>query len=93
MDGVHDLGGVQGFGPVAVEADEPVFHAEWERRVFRMNIAAFLAGHNRGLRYAIERMDPVWYLSSPYYEHWLTTIATGLVENGVIDKNEFRYAA
>jgi nitrile hydratase len=83
---VHDLGGVQGFGPVEVEANEPVFHAEWERRAFRVSIAA--TGHTRGLRHAIERMDPVWYLSSPYYEHWLTGTATGLIEAGVIDKTE-----
>ncbi len=83
---MHDLGGVQGFGGVEVEANEPVFHAEWERRTFRVSIAAMMGGHARGLRHAIERMDPVWYLSSPYYEHWLTAIATGLVEAGVIDK-------
>ena len=30
MDGVHDLGGVNGFGRVEVEHDEPVFHESWE---------------------------------------------------------------
>ena len=85
MDGVHDLGGMQGFGAVDVELDEPVFHADWERRAFRIAIAAMLAGHLRGrFRHAIERMDPAWYLSSPYYEHWLTAAATGLVEAGLI---------
>ena len=88
MDGVHDLGGVQGFGPVEIESGEPVFHAEWERRAFRLNVAAALGGYVHGLRHAIERMDPVWYLSSPYYEHWLTAIVTGLVEAGEIDKAE-----
>jgi nitrile hydratase beta subunit len=88
VDGVHDLGGVQGFGRVQVESDEPVFHADWERRAFRVSTAAMLGGYARGLRHAIERMEPVWYLSSPYYEHWLTAIATGLVETGVIDKTE-----
>jgi len=47
-----------------------------------------LGGYARDLRHAIERMDPVWYLSSPYYEHWLTGIATTLVETGVIDQEE-----
>jgi nitrile hydratase beta subunit len=88
VDGVHDLGGVQGFGPVEVEANEPVFHAQWERRAFRLSTAAMLGGYVPGLRHAIERMDPVWYLSSPYYEHWLTAVATGLLESGVIDKTE-----
>jgi nitrile hydratase len=79
---------MQGFGSVEVEADEPVFHAEWERRVFRINTAVWLTGHGRGLRHAIERMDPVWYLGSSYYEHWLTANATLLVEAGVIDQAE-----
>ena len=85
---MHDLGGVQGFGRVEVEAGEPVFHAQWERRAFRVSVAAMMGGYARDLRHAIERMDPVWYLSSPYYEHWLTGIATTLVETGVIDKKE-----
>jgi nitrile hydratase len=87
MDGVHDLGGVQGFGPVDVEEDEPVFHADWERRAFRMTIASMMAGHLDGrFRHAIERMDPSWYLASPYYEHWLTATVTGLVEAGLIEQ-------
>jgi nitrile hydratase beta subunit len=89
MDGVHDLGGAQGFGPVQVEADEPVFHADWERRAFRVTIAAMMAGHLSGrFRHSIERMDPTWYLASPYYEHWLTATATGLVEGGLITQAE-----
>jgi nitrile hydratase subunit beta len=88
VDGVHDLGGLQGFGSVEIEPCEPVFHADWERRAVRLSVAAMLGGHARGLRHAIERMDPVWYLSSPYYEHWLTAIATGMVETGVIEKEE-----
>jgi nitrile hydratase subunit beta len=84
VDGVHDLGGMQGFGPVDVEEDESVFHADWERRAFRMTIASMMAGHLSGrFRHAIERMDPAWYLASPYYEHWLTATATGLVEAGL----------
>jgi nitrile hydratase len=80
---------MQGFGPVEVEADEPVFHADWERRAFRITVAATMAGHlaNR-MRHAIERMDPTWYLASPYYEHWLTATATGLMEAGLITSEE-----
>jgi len=83
------MGGLQGFGPVEVEADEPVFHADWERRAARLTLAAMLSGHMSGrFRHAIERMDPAWYLSSPYYEHWLTATATGLVEAGAITEEE-----
>ena len=72
MNGIHDLGGMTCFGPIRREEAEPVFHADWERRVFGMNIAAlaFLGPVDRA-RHAIERMDPVEYLSSTYYEHWL----------------------
>ncbi len=89
MDGVHDLGGMQGFGPVEMEVDEPVFHADWERRAYRLTISSMMAGHLNGrFRHAIERMDPAWYLASPYYEHWLTATATGLKECGLITQEE-----
>lgn len=86
---MHDLGGLQGFGLVEIEEDEPVFHADWERRAYRLSIAAMLAGHLNGrFRHAIERMDPAWYLASAYYEHWLTATATGLVEGGLVTQHE-----
>jgi nitrile hydratase subunit beta len=89
VDGIHDLGGIQGFGPVEIEPDEPVFHEEWERRAFRVTMSAMMSGHLNGrFRHAIERMDPAWYLTSSYYEHWLTAAATGLVEAGVIGPEE-----
>jgi nitrile hydratase subunit beta len=77
MNGIHDLGGMTCFGPVRREAGEPIFHADWERRVFAMNLAtlAFLGPVDRA-RHAIERMDPVEYLSTSYYEHWLAAIVT-----------------
>ena len=83
------MGGLQGFGPVDVEADEPVFHTDWERRALRLTLAAMPIRDLSGrFRHAIERMDPVWYLASPYYEHWLTATATGLMEAGVITQQE-----
>ena len=89
MDGVHDLGGIQGFGPVVVERDEPVFHADWERRAFGLTAGCMLSGHLAGrFRHAIERMEPAWYLVSGYYEHWLTAAATGVVEAGIVTQAE-----
>jgi nitrile hydratase len=75
LNGIHDMGGMTCFGIIEREEDEPVFHSEWERRVFAMNIAslAFFGPVDRA-RHAIERMDPAHYLSSSYYEHWLTGI-------------------
>ena len=89
MDGVHDLGGLEDFGSVEVEPDEPVFHAEWERRAAAMKMVLWFAGTTNGRgRYCTERMDPAWYLVSPYYEHWLTATATELLEAGVITQQQ-----
>jgi nitrile hydratase len=90
MDGIHDLGGKEGYGPVEIEPDEPVFHEAWERRAARVVFASFMVGNFSGgeYRHAIERMEPAWYLTSPYYEHMLTGVSTCLVEKGVIDGSE-----
>jgi nitrile hydratase len=73
VNGIHDLGGMHGFGPVVVEADEPVFHADWERRVFGATMLAMGAGiaNIDRFRHAIERLDPIEYLSAGYYGRWL----------------------
>jgi nitrile hydratase beta subunit len=86
----HDLGGAKGFGPVEVEREEPVFHAEWERRAFGITgtFMASGAANTSEFRHAIERMDPDWYLDSTYYEHWLTGLATLLVEKGVVSPED-----
>jgi nitrile hydratase beta subunit len=90
VDGIHDLGGMQGLGPVGVEPAEPVFHHPWEGRAFALALSALAAGgfNTPMFRHAIERMDPVHYLSSSYYEHWLTAVATLLVEAGTVSRLE-----
>jgi hypothetical protein len=86
VDGIHDLGGMQGFGPVVVEPGEPVFHAPWEGRVFAL--AGLVIG--RGLatpdafRHAIERLPPVVYLTAGYYGRWLAAVERLLAETGVM---------
>ena len=88
MDGIHDLGGMQGFGPVERETDEPTFHEEWQRLAFCiMAIAqAQLQNHSADeYRHSVERMDPVHYLQSHYYGRMLTGTTTLLVEKGVLD--------
>jgi nitrile hydratase len=89
MNGIHDLGGMAGFGPVLQESDEPVFHADWERRVFALNIAslAFFGPVDRA-RHAIERMNPATYLSTTYYEHWLSATQTMAKELGYMTDEE-----
>jgi len=90
MNGIHDLGGMQGLGPIEREKDEPVFHDEWERRVFGLFITTFAGGHYNvdEFRHGIERMGHAYYLESPYYEHWLNTVETNLIEKGVITRAE-----
>ena len=92
--GMHDLGGLDGFGPVEVEKDEPYFHEPWERRQFGVGTVVFSLLANGGrFRHTIERMDPAHYLSSSYYEHWTTGMATALVEQGVITREELEQRA
>jgi nitrile hydratase len=90
VDGIHDLGGMQGFGPVAHTPAEPVFPQRWQA-VARalMQLVARAAGVSGGeFRHAIERMAPGHYLTSDYYEHWLTAAATLAVEHGLVAQPE-----
>jgi nitrile hydratase subunit beta len=87
MNGIHDLGGMTCFGRVVREEQEPVFHVAWERRVFAMTLAARVANLDE-FRHAVERMDPLHYLASTYYEHWLAALETLLVEKGFLTKEE-----
>ncbi|MGB1548576.1 MAG: hypothetical protein ACPHIA_08625 [Alphaproteobacteria bacterium] len=92
MSGVHDLAGRPGFGPIVREADEPVFHEEWERRMFAVMMATFASGEFNldEFRYAIEQMAPKEYLESSYYEHWLFAVERLLVQKGLISEAELR---
>jgi nitrile hydratase subunit beta len=88
VNGAHDLGGAMGYGPIAPEPDEPVFHAEWERRVFGMVGAVSSDWSIDADRSACEAMSPVAYLNSSYYEHWLHGLETLLVANGFVGAEE-----
>ena len=90
MNGAHDLGGMHGFGPVEPEPNEPVFHGEWERRVFAMNVATGLLGTwNIDMsRHARELMPPAEYLATSYYEHWLWGLEHLLVAQGLLTREE-----
>jgi nitrile hydratase beta subunit len=90
MDGVHDLGGTDGTGRVSHTPAEPVFHDEFEQRVFAMVLITMAqrAYTMDEFRHAIERMAPAWYLDSSYYEHWLAAMEKLLVEREVVDGDE-----
>jgi nitrile hydratase len=90
MNGVHDLGGMHGFGPVEIEDNEPVFHGEWEKRAFALTLACgFLGRWNIDMgRYAREQMPPAEYLATSYYEHWFFGLEKLLVEQGLVSAQE-----
>ena len=87
MDGIHDLGGKEGFGAIEREIDEPVFHARWERRVFGISVtgAGGAARNADHFRHAIERIAPAAYLTHGYYGRWLGGLEIRIVEAGVLD--------
>ena len=93
MDGIHDLGGLQGFGPVAHTANslsyKPVFHEDWEHLGYSL---LFLGAGELGLfnvdelRHAIERMEPRQYLTSSYYDRIVVGTASLFVEKGLLSQ-------
>ena len=95
MDGIHDLGGKQGFGPVRHAPDAPAFHAAWERRVNALYGLAVTRGvfNMDEYRHAIERMEPRHYLAAGYYERTLTSLATLCVEKGLLTRAELEQRA
>jgi nitrile hydratase beta subunit len=92
MNGVHDMGGMHGFGPVHPERDEPPFHASWERRVFAATLAMGATGRwNIDMaRSARESMSPSAYLASTYYEIWCQGLGRLLVATGLCTAEELR---
>jgi nitrile hydratase len=90
VNGIHDMGGMHGFGRVDVEAGEPVFHARWEQRVLGMafQVIGFGWVNLDAFRHGIERMDPVSYLTAGYYGRWLASLERVLVERGVLSAGD-----
>lgn len=89
MNGVHDMGGMHGFGAVAVD-DDAEFHADWERLVFAMDRAVRAQDivNIDEKRHGIERMAPGAYLSASYFERWLTGLTINLADAGVLEPSE-----
>ena len=95
MDGIHDLGGKQGFGKVRFTKNARAFHEPWEVRANALyGYAARLGLINMDeYRHAIERMDPRHYLTASYYERSLTGLATLCVEKGLVTREELERLA
>ena len=90
MNGVHDMGGMHGMGPVHAEENEPVFHEPWEGRIYAINRAmrAWRKWNLDNDRHALELLPPADYLRMSYYERWLTRLPLQLVKHGVVTREE-----
>ena len=89
MNGVHDMGGMHGMGPIQYEKNEPVFHARWEGRVLAMMRAVGATGKLRGsARAAIESIPATEYLRMSYYERFLTALIDRMIASGLVTRAE-----
>ena len=90
MDGIHDLGGKQGYGPIDFDEPEEPFHHAWEARLFGI-VRAMSRPADWNIdwfRYCRELIDPVDYLTRPYFDQWLQTYAAMLVNSGIATVSE-----
>ena len=85
------MGGMHGFGSIDIEADEPVFHEEWEGRVYGM-VTSIREEHDVygpfGSRHYIENISPARYLASSYYERWMLALEAALLNKGLLTEEE-----
>src|SRR5262249_31439280 len=92
MNGAADMGGMHGFGPVKVEANEPVFHADWEKKAFALNMAIGVANiwNLDAFRFARESLPPPKYLNTSYYGLWVVTLENMMLDYGIASKEELK---
>lgn len=90
MNGVHDMGGMQGYGPVQPEPNEPVFHADWERQALALTVAMGATGQWNidQARSARESLPPARYLQNTYYQIWLDALENMMVARGLASRQE-----
>jgi nitrile hydratase subunit beta len=90
MNGVHDMGGMHGMGPVEYEKNEPVFHSPWEARVYALNRAmgAWRKWNIDASRHEKELIPPAEYLRMSYYEKWFAGLVGLMVKTGVVTAEE-----
>lgn len=95
MNSIHDIGGMDNIGPVPIEKDEPVFHGDWERKVYAMTLATMGAGIfvTDEVRYMTETIPPKDYLSFKYYEKWLYSLEQMMLHKNVLTQQELESGA
>jgi nitrile hydratase beta subunit len=92
MNGAHDVGGMQSFGKLPLEENEPIFHADWERRVLGLTLAAGALGHWNidESRFTREGLHPAIYYGSSYYQIWLLALEQLLAKHGLLKPEEIQ---
>ena len=90
MNGVHDMGGMENLGPLALERDEPVFHSRWESRVHALTVASPTRTNIDAGRHQRELIPGPLYLAMSYYEKWFTSLSALLVKHGLATPDELR---
>ena len=95
MNGPQDLGGAMGFGPVAPETNEPLFHAPWEERALGLTLCAGALGRWSldESRHARESLPPAVYYNASYYEIWIRALEQLMLERGLVSAAELARAA
>jgi nitrile hydratase subunit beta len=90
MNGVHDMGGMHGMGPIGHDPDQPVFREPWEGRVWALYRATAPYGRGiwRNFRFELEQIPPSEYLRMPYYERWFTVLVNRLLRTGYVTQGE-----
>ena len=90
MNGVHDMGGMHGMGPIQYESNEPVFHESWEARVFALNraVRAWSKWTTDASRHAVELIPAPEYLRMSYYEQRLHALIELMVKSGLVTRAE-----
>src|SRR5215813_11644935 len=92
MNGVHDMGGMHGHGPINPEKDEPLWHAPWEARMLGIRRSGtFPPGFNIDRwRHVRELIPPHLYLSRSYYDHWYMSYVVALLQSGMVTREEIK---
>jgi nitrile hydratase beta subunit len=95
MNGVHDMGGMQGMGPIQAEKNEPVFHAPWQGRAYAVTRAmgAWRKWNLDATRYQREQISPADYFTLSYYERWIVALLELMVKTGLVTKAEIESGA
>ncbi len=88
MNGIHDMGGMDGFGPVTPEENEPVFHEVCEGRLFAIRGQLGRFGNIDHRRSLIEQIPPARYLAASYYERWLDSTLSYCEQKGLLSAQE-----